>query len=165
MLGEITVGLFGTCDNIMWRDEFIIKFTGLGINYFNPMTDNWHDGMIAEENKHLLNDDIILFPVLKESLGIGSLGEIGFSVLNAIRSNPKRIVIVYIDMGCEPLKPYDGKSIQQSINARALIRSKLVANQAENIIVVDSLKELMESCLDAIQFLEYSRKFQKKYFK
>jgi len=71
---NICVGLFGTCDNSKWRDEFIAAYDVLGVDCFNPDAgDNWHHGLVEEENKHLLEDEIILFPVLAESLGFGSL--------------------------------------------------------------------------------------------
>lgn len=147
---ELTVGLFGTCDGISWRDDFMAMLDERGVNYFNPMVDDWHAGLVAEENRHLLEDDIILFPVLKESLGTGSLGEIGFSVLNAIRHTVGRTLIVYIDAACEPTKEYDPASIKGSVNARKLVKSKLMEHQSPSVIIVESLEEMQEACIAAV---------------
>ena len=77
------IGLFGTCDGSKWRVPFIEALDELGIEWYNPDAgDNWEPWMAAEENRQLKEDHIILFPVLAESLGVGSLGEIGFSILN-----------------------------------------------------------------------------------
>ena len=37
----LCVGLFGTCDKSTWRDPFMAKYKELGINYFNPVVEDW----------------------------------------------------------------------------------------------------------------------------
>jgi len=99
----ITIGLFGTCDNIRWRDPFMKKYEELEINYHNPMVDNWHPGLVEEENYFLNHAEIILFPILRESLGSGSLGEIGFSIQNVLRNiqnGRQQVLIALIDDDC-----------------------------------------------------------------
>jgi hypothetical protein len=162
---NITVGLFGTCDNIRWRDPFMEKLTAMNVNCFNPMVDDWYPGLVHDENRHLLTDDIVVFAILRQSLAMGSLGEIGFSVLNAIRANKHRTVIVYIDPFCEPIKQHDTMSIKQSINARVLVRSKLLAEQRSNVLVVDSIEELLQCCQDAVQLQLDANNLTTKYYK
>lgn len=161
----ITIGLFGTCDNIRWRDPFMGRFEAEGIDYFNPMVDDWHPGMVDEENRHLLEDDIILFPVLKESLGNGSLAEIGFSVLNAIRASKGRTLIVLIDDTCEPLKDYDETAIKDSVKSRALVKSKVKSLQSHNIILVDTLEEMMAACVDSYTLHRRARQLTDRFHK
>jgi len=142
----LTVGLFGTCDNSKWRDDFIEAYGELGVDYFNPDAgDNWHPGMIEDENKHLLEDDIILFPVLAESLGLGSLGEIGFSVLNVIRNieeGSTQHLIVMIDDDCTSTKASESEK-EHSKRTRKLVKSKLLKVTHPNVIVVRNLNAML----------------------
>jgi hypothetical protein len=162
MGNNITVGLFGTCDNIRWRDKFMMVFDRINLNYFNPMVDDWHPGLVDDENRHLKEDEIILFPVLAESLGTGSLGEIGFSVLNAVRNiQNDRVLIVLIDQECNPIKEHDEAAIKQSCNARKLVRSKLIPFQSDNVILVDTMEEMLECCLDAVHVMTSNQRLSK----
>lgn len=58
-----TIGLFGTCGGSKWRDQFMVKYDNLKINYFNPQVDDWNATFADIEADHLVNDEIILFPV------------------------------------------------------------------------------------------------------
>ena len=154
---EITVGLFGTCDNSKWRIPFMKKYDELGIKYFNPDAgDNWHPGMIEEENYYLNNAEIILFPILAESLGSGSLGEIGFSVQNVLRNiqnGRRQMLIMLIDDECT-----DGRKTEEerkrSTKDRALVKSKIQAQVSCPVItLVNTLDEMMEMSVDLYNFL------------
>ena len=143
---EICIGLFGTCDNIKWRDSFMPGYKDREISYFNPMVDDWEPWMVEEENKHFATDDIILFPVLKESLGLGSLAEIGFSVMSVLRdimNGKNRYLVVLIDDEVDPAKDATDAEKKYSRNARALVKSKVLkyANHP-NIFLVDTLPEM-----------------------
>lgn len=152
----VTVGLFGTCDNIKWRDPFMKKFDELGINYFNPMVDNWHPGLIEEENYFLNNAEIILFPVLAESLGSGSLGEIGFSVQNVIRNinnGRRQFLIALIDDDCTDMRKTEEER-KRSVKDRKLVKSKLRKNVSCPIItLVNTLDDMMHIAIDLHKFL------------
>lgn len=144
---NLCVGLFGTCDNIPWRDDFISAFNNNDIAFFNPDAgDDWHPGMIEDENRHLMEDDIILFPVLKDSLGLGSLGEIGFSILNIlhnITNGSNQHLIVMIDDDCtDDRKAKDER--KTSVRTRKLVKSKLLGVKHPNVFVVASLEEMKE---------------------
>ena len=154
---EITIGLFGTCDNIPWRIPFMKRFDEMGIKYFNPDAgDNWHPGMIEEENYYLNNAEIILFPVLKESLGSGSLGEVGFSVQNVLRNiqNGKRqFLICLIDDECTDERKTEEER-KRSIKDRKLVKSKFKEKVSCPVItLVNTLDEMMELSLDLFNFL------------
>jgi hypothetical protein len=146
MKEEICIGLFGTCDNSKWRDEFIEYYEASNINYFNPDAgDDWHPGMIEDENRHLREDQIVLFPVLGESLGLGSLGEIGFSVMNVIRNiegGTNQYLIVMIDDECTAESASESEK-KHSNRARKLVKSKLLEVTHPNIMVVDSLNSML----------------------
>lgn len=144
---ENTIGLFGTCDGSTWRVPVIDRLTALGIKWYNPDAgDNWEPWMAEEENRQLKEDHIILFPVLGESLGFGSLGEIGFSILNimeAIQNGSDQTLIVLIDDECTD----DRKSEQErklSRNARKLVKSKLNAIKHSNVYLVNTVDEMVD---------------------
>jgi hypothetical protein len=49
----VTVGLFGTCGESRWRDQFVQKYKELGINFFNPQVNEWKTDNATEEARHL----------------------------------------------------------------------------------------------------------------
>lgn len=163
MTNKITIGLFGTCDNIKWRDEFITKYKEKGIDYFNPDAgDDWHAGMVVEENKHLNEDRIILFPVLAESLGTGSLGEIGFSILNLMRNVEKgsnQYLVVMIDDECFDVRKTDAER-KNSTNNRKLVKSKLENVNHPNLYIVNTLKQMLKVSTELYAICELQDKLE-----
>ena len=93
----ITIGLFGTCGSSKWREPFMKAYDEQGIKYFNPVKEDWKVEDAQIEAEHLANDEIICFPVTDETYAFGSLGEVGFSILQAIKLNQRREIIVMID--------------------------------------------------------------------
>ena len=89
------IGLFATCGRSTWRKEFVEQYEELDIEFFNPQVGlgEWHPGMVDDENRHLAEDEIILFPVTDESTGQGSLAEIGFSIQQALRMKRNRYFV------------------------------------------------------------------------
>lgn len=98
------IGMFGTCDESHWRDRFIAEYKRRKIRFYNPQLPpgTWDPKMADVEKRHLATDDLILFPVLAESWGFGSLGETGFSVKQALELNKQRNVIVMIEDHIDP---------------------------------------------------------------
>jgi len=142
----ITIGLFGTCGSSKWREPFINEYEKNGIDFFNPQVaeGTWSPGMVADENKHLIEDDIILFPVTSETTGQGSLAEIGFSIASALRANKHRYFIFMIDDLCNDPSASVAQ-IVESNRSRKLVKSKLqeIANN-NNIFLVDDLENMLE---------------------
>ena len=154
----VTIGLFGTCDNSKWRIPFMEKYDKEGIEYFNPDAgDNWHPGMIDEENYYLNNAEIILFPILAESLGTGSMGEVGFSVQNVLRNiqnGRRQFLIALIDDVCTDTRKTEEER-KRSTKDRALVKSKLAAQVSCPVItLVNTLDEMLEMSLSLMSFLE-----------
>lgn len=141
---NITIGLFGTCGGSMWRDAFIAKYSELGIDYFNPQVDNWTPEMADIEAEHLVEDDIILFPVTGETAGLGSLAETGFSMFQAMKTNMNRYFVFMVDAECDPLKVPDPVLSKESRRARALVRAHLRKNPHPNVFVCDNLAQMLE---------------------
>lgn len=141
---NITIGLFGTCGGSMWRDEFIAKYVELGIDFFNPQVDNWTPEMADIEAEHLVEDDIILFPVTGETAGMGSLAETGFSMFQAMKTNMNRYFVFMVDAECDPTKVTDATLAKESRRARALVRAHLRKNPHANVFVCDNLAQMLE---------------------
>ncbi len=142
------IGLFGTCDNIRWRDPFMTRYTAENIQYFNPMVDNWTKDCVPIEAHHLANDPIILFPVLDQSYGIGSLAEIGFGPLRAMRQTFHRSFVVLIHpQVTQELQDKDPAMAKVSNRTRALVLGHLEKVAAENIIIVPTLDDMLEVSL------------------
>lgn len=143
----ITIGLFGTCGQSKWRDPFITKYKSKNINYYNPQVDNWSPKNAIEEAKHLAEDEIILFPVTNETYGLGSLSEVGFSILNAINLNKKRSFVVFIadnvNESCINIKDRDTKLKKESLKNRALIKEHLNKLDIDNLYIVNSLEDML----------------------
>ena len=165
----VTIGLFGTCDNSKWRLPFIEQYKQRSIAYFNPDAgDNWHPGMIKQENYYLNNAEIILFPILAESLGSGSLGEIGFSVnviLKNIMKGKNQTLIVMIDDDCTDTRKSEDER-NRSIKDRKLVKSKLIENiQFPSINVVESLKDLFQMSIAMYSYMIHGECIKNIYHK
>lgn len=141
------IGLFGTCDKSPWRDDFIKKYVELGIPYFNPVVENWHPGCIPEEAKHLAQDEIILFPILGWSYGEGSLAELGFGPLRAMRQNMQRSFVVLIETEFHE-RLTDPARRDASLRARKLLLGHLKEVDAPNIYLVKDLDHMLAMSVD-----------------
>jgi hypothetical protein len=136
------VFLAGTCGGDSWRTPFEATLDRLGLSYFNPQVDHWQPWMSDRENLCMHHSPMVLFPVLRSTLGLGSLAEIGFSILSVLRSiqdGRHRDLIVHIDEVVDPdvtLKHThsDGRTadvpagpavIAESLRARSLVLSKV----------------------------------------
>jgi len=141
----MTIGLFGTCGNSTWRESFMKVYDNANIDYFNPVKDDWKAEDAKIEAEHLANDDIILFPVTDETLGLGSLGEVGFSILQAIKLDSNREIIVMItdDLNDEAKGYFDEKMVRESIKMRALVKAHLNKLNYPNVYLVDSLNDML----------------------
>lgn len=142
-----TIGLFGTCGNSTWRKGFIAAYEAAGIQYFNPQVEDWKPEDAIKEAEHLVEDDIILFPVTSETYGSGSLGETGFSIMQAIRSNRNRFVVIMIDQLPDESLKSDLVAYKESVRARALISTHLKKVDYENVYIVSNMDELLKVSL------------------
>lgn len=149
----LTVGLFGTCGDSTWRTPVIEVLNQHNIPFFNPQVPagTWHPGMIEEENTHLREDGIVVFPVTSETTGQGSLAEIGFSIMNVVRQNPAAFLIVMIDDECKDPNASEAQ-IKDSNRSRKLVKSKvsdLAAQPFSRVILVNTLEEIPGMILNA----------------
>ena len=142
-MSTVTIGLFGTCGGSVWRDTFMKRYEQEGIAFFNPVVEDWDPSMAEVEAENLANDEIILFPVTKESYGSGSLAEVGFSILQAIRLDDRRDFVILIDMDLDESLD-DPIARKDSIRARALVKQHLKKQRLKNVYLVESLEEMLE---------------------
>ncbi len=139
---KITIGLFGTCGGSKWRDPFMSEYKRLGINYFNPQIENWHESCADIEAQHLADDQIILFPVTSETYAAGSLAEVGFSILNAISLDDRRYFVILIVMELDSRLDNE-VARKESLRSRALVKQHLKKLRLSNLYLVDSLEEML----------------------
>jgi len=159
----MTIGLFGTCGNSQWRLPFMEIYKKQGIDYFNPVKDDWKVEDAQIEADHLANDEIILFPVTNETLGLGSLGEVGFSILQAIKLDGNRDIIVMIDNKLNDIaaKEFDESMVRESIKMRALIRAHLNKLKYPNVYLVDNLDNMLKLSLGLYHIMKFKETLKK----
>ncbi len=146
----LCIGLFGTCGKSTWRGPFMARYQQAGIPYFNPQVDDWKSEDAANEAEHLATDSIILFPITRETYGIGSLAETGFSVLNAIRLDDRRDFVILIDQQLDD--GLDDTTLRtESLRARQLVMAHLKKLRLSNLYLVGSLVEMLEVSVTLFQ--------------
>ena len=139
----LKVGLFGTCGESKWREPFKARYKELGMHYFDPNKPDWNPEDAVEEADNLANDDIVLFPITNETYATGSLSEVGFSILQAIRLDDRRDFVVLISQDLDPSLS-DPVARKESLRARALVMQHLKKLRLKNLYVVDTLQEMLE---------------------
>jgi hypothetical protein len=87
-----------------------------------------------------------LFPITNETYGLGSLAEVGFSILNAIRLDNSRFFVVLIDDDVtDELKIENPELAKESKRNRILVKSHLKNLRLSNLYIVDTMEELFEA--------------------
>lgn len=140
---QLNIGLFGTCGVSTWRTPFMAAFDKKGIPYFNPQVEHWTEEFAEVEAEHLADDQIILFPITSEEYSLGSLSEIGFSILNAIKLNNARDFVILISNELDE-RLDDPKLRKESKRARALVKQHLLKMELDNLYLVDTLEDMFE---------------------
>lgn len=143
-MSKLCIGMFGTCGNSTWREKFIEHYNFMSCEYFNPQKENWTPEDAENEAEHLADDKIILFPVLSETYGLGSLAETGFSIAQAMRLDDRRDFIILIDPKPDDSLKSDPGLYKESLNNRALVRAHLSRLRLPNVYVVDTLDKMLD---------------------
>lgn len=138
------IGLFGTCGSSTWRINFISQYEKLGYEYYNPQVEFWDPSLAEIEADHLATDNIILFPITDETYAVGSLSEVGFSLLSAIKLDDRRDIVVMITQNLTEDLMVDADRAKESLRARALVYQHLKVQNLPNVYLVDSLKEMLD---------------------
>ncbi len=98
--------------------------------------------MAQVEARHLAEDEIILFPVTGETYGTGSLSEVGFSILQAIRLDDRRDFVVLIEPTLD-ISLDNAVARKESLRSRALVGEHLRKLRLTNLYVVDTLDQML----------------------
>lgn len=139
------VGLFGSCGDSQWRDEFIKMFKGLGIQWFNPNKENWSMEDAKSEEMHLLADDIVCFPVLGETFGSASLAESSLSIMRAVLDRKtNKFTIILIEDIADSLEEANPQAFKESRAARAIIKRHLQHVAHDRVFIVETLGDMLE---------------------
>lgn len=147
---NLCVGLFGTCGGSTWRDDFVAKYQDLKFEYFNPNKPDWKEEDAIIEAEHLANDKIILFPITSETYATGSLAEVGFSILNAIRLDDRRYFVVMIEQSLAP-ELDDPIARKESLRSRALVIQHLKKLRLDNVYIVENLEQMLDISITLYQ--------------
>ena len=70
------VFLGGTCNNSTWRQELIPMLKERGIEYFNPVVEDWTPECMEEEKKQRAECDIVLYTITPKMKGTYSIAEV-----------------------------------------------------------------------------------------
>lgn len=141
------IGLFGTCGRSCWRNLFIEKFNSEGIEFYNPMVEDWKPEDAIIEAEHLATDNIICFPITGETYGTGSLAETGFSILNAVKIEDRRDFVLMIENRLDDDLMNNQELAKESLRARALVIQHLKKLNLPNVYLVTSLEEMLNVAL------------------
>ena len=158
---KLCIGLFGTCGGSTWRNGFIEKYNELGINFFNPQKDGWTPEDAEVEAEHLADDSLILFPVLSETYGLGSLAETGFSVAQAMRLDDRRDFVILVDPKPSDELASNAALYKESTRNRALVKAHLKKLNLPNVYVVDTLDEMLDVSVALYKASESTWKYRK----
>lgn len=71
-----TVGLFGTCNDSLWRDYFLILLDKNKFDWFNPVVEDWNEKAQINEEFHKSNDEVIVFVITPKMKGVYSIAEV-----------------------------------------------------------------------------------------
>ena len=106
------VFLGGTCNNSQWRDKMEQYLTGDGLNYFNPVVDDWDEDAQANELRERDECDFCLYVITPLMLGVYSVAE---AVDDSNKRPEKTVFVMLRSDGSE----YFGDSQWKSLNAVA----------------------------------------------
>ena len=70
------VFLGGTCNNSTWRDKIIPLLEEKGIEYFNPVVENWTEECQLREIEERKNCDFCLYVITPKMMGVYSIAEV-----------------------------------------------------------------------------------------
>jgi hypothetical protein len=143
------IGLFGTCGGSKWRDAFIESYFQHGITFFNPQVEDWDPSFALVEAEHLANDNIMAWPITSETLGLGSISEIGFSLIQAMNLESRRDFVVMVDQFVDDAvkEEFGEVMVKESLRGRALILQHIKKVNLANVYLVDNLQDMLKVTL------------------
>jgi hypothetical protein len=109
--------LGGTCADTTWRDELIKELDKLGIEYFNPVVENWTPECQAiEEDEKNNKCDCHLYVITKEMMGTYSIAEIINSTWQAVVYGTTVNFVIFAILDEGTWKKHEIKSFDATMN-------------------------------------------------
>lgn len=138
--------LGGTCADTTWRDELMPMLDELGLEYFNPVVEDWTPECQAiEEDEKNNKCDVHLYVITKEMLGTYSIAEIINSTWQSAIYGPtvKFTIFALLNEGTwdkQELKSFDAIINLMSNIAPFNSVGTIVSNMKELMTVIRKLK-------------------------
>ncbi len=102
------VFLGGTCNGSTWRNHMMIYLHDEGIEYFNPVVDDWDDVAMKNELREREICDFCLYTITPKMTGVYSIAE----VIDDSNKRPEKTVLVLMrDDGKERFTEEQWKSL------------------------------------------------------
>ena len=86
------VFLGGTCNGSTWRNRMMIYLFDEGIDYFNPVVDDWNDKAMRNELQERKTCDFCLYVITPKMEGVYSIAE----VIDDSNKRPEKTVLVLL---------------------------------------------------------------------
>lgn len=86
------VFLGGTCNESTWREQMMMYLDKVGLEYFNPIVDDWDDKAQANELKERKECDFCLYTITPKMSGVYSIAE----VVDDSNKRSKKTVLVLL---------------------------------------------------------------------
>lgn len=99
---KIRIFLGGTCNGSTWRDELIPMLKENGIDYFNPVVEDWTpECQLIEEDEKNNKCNVHLYVITKEMQGTYSIAEMIHSahLANMYGTSVDKVVFAVLDEG------------------------------------------------------------------
>lgn len=102
------VFLGGTCNESTWRNQMMVHLSDEGMEYFNPVVDDWNDDAQANELRERETCDLCLYTITPKMTGTYSIAE----VVDDSNKRPEKTVLVLLrDDGDEKFTEGQWKSL------------------------------------------------------
>jgi len=86
------VFLGGTCNESTWRNQMMVYLSDFGMEYFNPVVDDWDDNAQANELREREECDFCLYTITPKMTGTYSIAE----VVDDSNKRPMKTVMVLL---------------------------------------------------------------------
>ena len=86
------VFLGGTCNESTWRNYIMIYLFDVGLDYFNPVVDNWDSKAQENELKERETCDYCLYTITPKMIGVYSIAE----VVDDSNKRPDRTIFIIL---------------------------------------------------------------------
>ncbi|MFQ5750560.1 MAG: nucleoside 2-deoxyribosyltransferase domain-containing protein [bacterium] len=88
----VRVFLGGTCNESTWRNKMMAYLHDLGLEYFNPVVDDWDENAQANELKERAECDFCLYAITPKMTGAYSVAE----VIDDSNKRPEKTILVLL---------------------------------------------------------------------